>query len=163
MSPVQAQPLAWGLALWAGVWGTYWDPKLYCGLFYIRGKLVTKRKDWTLGQAKRSLEKHCASENASWDRTTSWENVSFDEFQLLKNTGWKRFENCLTFSKWQSFSVFRSKCCFILIVGINWRLKNVGTEMKFLKMDRKKMFSSSFRSPVFLFLRKLRRIYIYLT
>lgn len=58
-----------------------------------------------------------------WDRTILWENVGFDEFQLLKNIGRKCFENCLTFSKWQSFNVFRSKCCFILIASLNWRFK----------------------------------------
>lgn len=84
-----------------------------------------KGKDQPLGLARRSPKKHHASENASCLRTISWENVGFDEFQLLKNIGWKCFENCLTFSKWQSFNVFRSKCCFILIASINWRLKKM--------------------------------------
>lgn len=135
----------WGTVVIWGV-GDLQESKTVSWAVYIRGKLVTKRKDWPLGLAKRSLEKHCASENASWDRTISWENASFDEFQLLKNTGWKCFENCLTFSKWQSCSVFRSKCCFILIVSINWRLK----KMLGLKWNSWKWIETKCSPPLFL-------------
>lgn len=99
----------------------------YQGLKVQHGLLAgAKGKDQPLGPAGRSPEKCCALvKTFVWNGTILWENVGFDEFQLLKNIGQKCFENCLTFSKWQSFNVSRSKCCFILIASINWRLKKM--------------------------------------
>lgn len=162
MTPVDVHIQAWcrtliDLISWAGAWVCYQGVTGQQELPAEGGSWWQKGRSSSLGWQRDPLRSIMPQKMPIvWDRTILWENVGFDEFQLLKNIGRKCFENCLTFSKWQSFNVFRSKCCFILIASINWRLKkNVGTEMEFLKMNRNKMFSSSFPPPAFLFLEKL--------
>lgn len=135
------------LISWAGAWVCYQGLTGQQELPAEGGSWCQKGRSSSLGWQRDPLRSIMPQKMPIvWDRTILWENVGFDEFQLLKNIGRKCFENCLTFSKWQSFNVFRSKCCFILIASINWRLK----KMLELKWNSWKWIETKCSLPLFL-------------
>lgn len=108
------------LIFWPGAWVTYQGLPVEEASWWQKGR--TSPLSWQ-GDPPRSILPQKLP--VVWDNDFCGETLVLMNFSCWKNIGQKCFENCLTFSKWQSFNVFRSNCCFILIASINWRLKKM--------------------------------------